>query len=278
MRARLLFPALLALAVPALLPAAPSKIAWSTDYPAAIRSVQKNGKLLLIRYVWKKHGTDPVCDHAQKLLDGLGDVPDLGPVVAEHFVCVEVGCETPDDLFMPKGPEGPFRFQYRALPEILIKDASGATQGEQSGVTDEDAVALEQIRQLVLEAVKHHGPVLSPDLEKRLKKDLAEARKRMDKGIYDHAGELLAELRKATESFQGEEVPRAVTDVRESLAWFQHLADMAMEEAKGLEDGGDAAKAAKRYAQIARDFAALPETAKAAKEAAVRLKPPEKTP
>ncbi len=263
-------------------PAEAPKIEWLEDYAKAIRSSQETGKLLLIYNGWEKPGICPPCDCAKKGLAALDEDADLGPLVIQNFVCVKVYCHSVQEEEAPRGPAGPFQFQYRSVPALLVKDAQGKTLEDQFGMPGDHSGVMQILQRLVKSSLKKNGPVTAPKIFEALRKDLTAGRKSMDRKEPGEAGRAYGRLLKQLKPFEaategGEsEPPTLVVETREWVAAYEKAAADALTEAKALEDAGDLPVARAKYGRVAQSFQAVQETAKAAKEALSRLNKPAK--
>jgi len=62
----------------------------------------------------------------------------------------------------PRGPEGPYRFQDRSVPVLVLKRWSGETLAQQLGFQPNPEQAKRALAQIVDKALKDHGPVVPP--------------------------------------------------------------------------------------------------------------------
>ena len=83
-------------------------------------------------------------------------------LLAKSFVFLNVYCHSVKEEHDPRGPEGPYRFQDKSVPVLLIKRWNGETIIQQLGFNPQPEPAKRTLARLVERALKKHGPVLPP--------------------------------------------------------------------------------------------------------------------
>jgi hypothetical protein len=165
----------------------------------------------------------------------------------------------------PRGPEGPYRFQDRSVPVLVLKRWSGETLVQQLGFQPNPEQAKRALAQIVDKALKDHGPVVAPKALRPLLKS------------FD-AGQLhLSKKRIAAAIREFRNVERLGADPKKFPEPPEVAARAADELAKLSEEGLKLVTDAKTQAEVKavlRDYGELPAVAEKAKEAAAAL--PEK--
>lgn len=165
----------------------------------------------------------------------------------------------------PRGPEGPYRFQDRSVPVLVLKRWSGETLVQQLGFQPNPEQAKRALAQIVDKALKDHGPVVPPKALRPLLKS------------FDAGKAHLSKKRVAAAIREFKNVERLGADTKK----FPEPPDVATrasdELAKLSEEGLGLVAEAKSQADlnaVLREYGELRAVAEKAKEAAATL--PEK--
>ena len=256
--------------------AEPAKVEWVQDYAKAIALSQETGKLLLVFNGWEQPKVCAPCDLDKAGLALMEAEPDLSEALRRDYVCVKLFCHNVQEEEAPRGPAGPFQFQYASVPVLLIKSCEGKTLADQFGAPGDAQAVLQTLRQMLQTAARKNGPVTPPKQFAALRKELAAAHKASDRKEPAEAGRAYARLLKQLQPFesrQGDDTPEVVAEARAWIGAYEGAARDLLAEAKALEEGGDAAGAAKLYRRAADGYEALPDVAQAAREGLARLTP-----
>jgi hypothetical protein len=162
----------------------------------------------------------------------------------------------------PRGPEGPYRFQDKSVPVLVLKRWNGETLVQQLGFYADPAQAKRALAQIIDKALKDHGPVVPPKALRPLLKSFDAGmahleKKRVAAAIreFSNVGKLAGDKKKFPEP------PTVATEAEEQLAKLTEEGLKLVEEAKAADDPAKAIK------EILREYGALPAVAEKAKEA-----------
>ncbi len=162
----------------------------------------------------------------------------------------------------PRGPEGPYRFQDRSVPVLLLKRWNGETLVQQLGFQPDAEQAKRALAQIIDKALKDHGPVVPP-------KALRPLLKSQDAGIAH-----LAKKRVAAAIREFRNVERLGADTKRFPEPPDVAAQATGELAKLSEEGLKLVAEAKTQAdvkEVLREYGELPAVAEKAKEALAAL-------
>jgi len=165
----------------------------------------------------------------------------------------------------PRGPEGPYRFQDRSVPVLVLKRWSGETLAQQLGFQPNPEQAKRALAQIVDKALKDHGPVVPPKALRPLMKS------------FDAAKAHLSKRRVAAAIREFRTVERLGADTKKFPEPPDIAARASEELAKLSEEGLGLVAEAKSQADlkaVLREYGELQAVAEKAKEAAATL--PEK--
>ena len=197
----------------------------------------------------------------------------MAEILGRNFVCVHVYCQTVDEESSPRSSRKypQFTFRDKSVPLIVVFDPEAQELEHQMGMPKNGAETF--LKGMIKSALKKHGPVAPPKEIAALRKDLEAAQRSFDKGNPREAGSRLRKLlgmKLVKEYPDPAAAPPAVAEARQLQARFEEAGAMALQEAQALE-GTDPAAALKAFRKVAEDFETVAETAKAAREAVVRL-------
>jgi hypothetical protein len=166
----------------------------------------------------------------------------------------------------PRGPEGPYRFQDRSVPVVVLKRWDGETLVQQLGFQPDPEQAKRALAQIVDKALKDHGPVVPPKALRPLLKSFEAGKAHLEKRRVAAAIREFQKVEKlASDPKKFPETP----DVAKSAA--DELAKLAEEGLKLVEDAKAAPDPAKAIREVQREYGALPAVAEKAKEALAAL-------
>jgi len=101
--------------------------------------------------------------------------------MAEKFVFLNVYCRSVQDEHAPRGPEGPYRFQDRSVPVLVIKRWDGKTLKQQLGFLNDPKLGRKTLARVIDQAVKDNGPVAPPKALRPLLKQAEQAEKALSR-------------------------------------------------------------------------------------------------
>jgi hypothetical protein len=161
----------------------------------------------------------------------------------------------------PRGPEGPYRFQDRSVPVLVLKRWSGETLVQQLGFQPDAAQAKRALAQIVDKALKDHGPVVPPKALRPLLKSFEAGRAHLEKKRVAAAiREFRSVERLGADTKRFPEPP----DVAEKAT--EELARLSEEGVRLVEQAKTAADPAKALKEVLREYGELPAVAAKAKE------------
>lgn len=178
----------------------------------------------------------------------------------EKFVFLNVYCRSVKDEHDPRGPEGPYRFQDRSVPVVVIKKFDGTTLKQQLGWGG----SARQLAQIVDKAVKDNGPVAPPRALRPLLKSWEKAQKSLGrKRIRDAVREL-------------QKVVNGGRDKKRFKDGMPDVAVRAQEELKKLKAQGlarveDAKASKKDLIRLRSQYGGIPEICDRVKELLKKL-------
>ena len=162
----------------------------------------------------------------------------------------------------PRGPEGPYRFQDRSVPVLVLKRWSGETLVQQLGFQPNPEQAKRALAQIVDKALKDHGPVVPPKALRPLTKS------------FDAGKAHLSKKRVAAAIREFRNVERLGADTKKFPEPPDVAARASEELAKLSEEGLGLVAEAKSQADlkaILREYGELQAVAEKANEAAATL-------
>lgn len=118
-------------------------------------------------------------------------------IFRDNFVFLNVYCRSVADEHDPRGPEGPYQFKDRSVPVLVIKRWDGKTIRQQLGFYPDPKVARPRLEPIVQQALKEHGPIVSPKAIRPLRRDFDRAVSQLDRDRPGAAYELLEKVVKA---------------------------------------------------------------------------------
>ncbi len=209
------------------------------------------------------------------MLASLSTDPAARVDLSEKFVCVKVFCNSVAEEEAPRGPAGPFQFQYRSVPAVLIKGPDGVMLEEQFGMPDE-AATRSRISQMITGALAKHGPIVPPETLAPILRQLEAIRPLLERRQYERVGRALERIETLKERYvrdHGEDrLPGPVAEIDAIRAAYNAAGEEALAAAESVEAEGRAPAALKEFQKIARTFAGTPAATRAS-EAAGRLAP-----
>lgn len=160
----------------------------------------------------------------------------------------------------PRGPEGPYRFQDRSVPVLVLKRWDGETLVQQLGFQPNPEQAKRALSQLVDKALKDHGPVVPPKALRPLLKSFDKGKEHLEKKRVSAAIREFQNVEKLgsnTKKFP--ETPDVALQATEELNKLTEEGLKLVEEAKASDDPEKALR------EILREYGALPAVAEKAK-------------
>lgn len=85
--------------------------------------------------------------------------------MTENFVFLNVYCQSVEDEHKPRGPKGPFQFNDRSVPVLVIKDHTGKTLFQQLGWSRSPDPA--RLAEIITTAQRKAGPIKPAKDEER---------------------------------------------------------------------------------------------------------------
>lgn len=132
-----------------------------SDWDEAIREAKEGRRLLLIYDGWDEEGRCLACEGLSTALGFLAQgalgFERYASVLKDRFVVLRVGIGSEDEAFGPRGPEGPFRFEARDVPNLIIKRWDGLTLVNQRSFYPDSQEALRLLASLIDEALARHA-------------------------------------------------------------------------------------------------------------------------
>ncbi|MFQ5845016.1 MAG: hypothetical protein ACE5JG_08515, partial [Planctomycetota bacterium] len=159
----------------------------------------------------------------------------------------------------PRGPEGPYRFQDRSVPVVVVKKWNGETILQQLGFNADATQAKRSLARIVERAVKKHGPIAPPKEIRKLLKSYDKGRAHLSK---ERTAAAIREFQAVLEQAQrkkkvfGAEVPTVVRDATERLKEIRERGTEALEEA-AARAAQDAAAGRKEYRKLLRRYGGI---------------------
>lgn len=177
----------------------------------------------------------------------------------DKFVFLNVYCKSVKDEHDPRGPEGPYRFQDRSVPVVVIKKFDGTTLKQQLGWGGD----ARQLAQIVDKAVKDNGPVAPPKALRPLLRSWQKAQKALERKQVRNAVRELRELVSAGQDPNkfGDGMPDVAVRAQEEL---DKLRAQGLEQAAALGaeiEGGkqDVTAVRKALIRLRWDYGGIPE-------------------
>lgn len=173
-------------------------IPWITDWKDAIAKVRATGKMLFIYNGWPEKGTCKPCDALKQAIGivaaGKDDFAPMRDHLKSKFVCLNVHVGSEPDETAPRGPEGPYRFQEKSVPVLVIKRWDGKTLVSQCGFTTDGEAGAESVAGMIEEAVEANGPIIEPKRLLALERSWEKVEKELEKQRFGQAYEQLAKI------------------------------------------------------------------------------------
>ncbi len=123
---------------------------WHTSLEEALAAARSDARLVLIEYGREQ------CSQCRALVQNTLKLPEIAPLLAEHFVLLAADCDNADEdveeiaLKLEEAME---------LPFVLLLDSNGQFLGGVSGAVE--GVQLERTLERLVEA--HRQPAKAPD-------------------------------------------------------------------------------------------------------------------
>jgi hypothetical protein len=160
----------------------------------------------------------------------------------------------------PRGPEGPYRFQDRSVPVLVLKRWSGETLVQQLGFQPDPDQAKRALSQIIDKALKDHGPVVPPKALRPLLKSFEKGKEHLEKKRVSAAIREFRNVEKlGADTKKFPETPDVALQATEELNRLTEEGLKLVEEAKASDDPEKALR------EILREYGALPAVAEKAK-------------
>lgn len=172
----------------------------------------------------------------------------------------------------PRGPEGPYRFQDRSVPVLVIKKWDGETLVQQLGFVSDANAGMRRLSNMIDRAVKKAGAIVPPKNLRPLLKSWDKATKALTKKRPTPA---IRELRKIIAAGENRKKfpdgpPQIAEKAASTLRTLEQTAETVLQGSIAL--GKRDPKAARRnLVKLIRDFSPLKDVAKRARAALAAL-------
>ncbi|MFK7743131.1 MAG: hypothetical protein AB8H80_22645 [Planctomycetota bacterium] len=157
----------------------------------------------------------------------------------KKFVFLNAYCASGAEEHEPRGPDGPFQFNDRSVPVLVIKKCDGTTFEQQLGW----AGGAERLAPVVEKAIKANGPIAAPKALRPLQKSFDKAQAALaKKRVRDAVRELQKVVKAASHA---KKFPNGMPSVGErakaelgrlEVAAVQKLKDLESSHAKGSDE------------------------------------------
>lgn len=205
------------------------------------------------------------------LLDDKKELKKTAAALREKFVFLNVYCKSVEDEHDPRGPEGPFQFNDRSVPVVVIKKFDGTTLKQQLGWGG----GAKQLAQIVDKAVRDNGPVAPPKALRPLLKAYEKAQQALERKQIRNA---VRELQKVVKGGQDQKkfkdgMPDIAVKAQEELDKLgkQGLSELEAIRARIQDGGQDAAATRKDLIRLRREYGGIDEIREQVKELLQKL-------
>ncbi len=123
----------------------------------------------------------------RSLADGGKEFPKMPKLMKEKFVFLNVYCRSVADEHKPRGPEGPYQFNDKSVPVVVIKKWDGETLHQKLGFSSDQDAGNRDLKRALDQALKKNGPITAPKALRPLIKKIATADKHLKSKRPSHA-------------------------------------------------------------------------------------------
>lgn len=194
----------------------------------------------------------------------LADDPEykkLAKKMKESFVFLNVYCQSVEDEHKPRGPEGPYQFNDKSVPVLVLKKWDGETIVQNLGFYADPKVGKPQLERHVEKALKENGPIVPPKTLRPLMKDFAAGEKSLEKARVGSAWKAFAKVVKAGKD--GKKFPDGPPDIaKRAQKHLDAILKQADEAIAAVDDLDDDADRKKGYRKLLRTYNGVPEIKK----------------
>ena len=195
-------------------------------------------------------------------------------LIRDNFVCLNVYPSTGADETGLRGPKGPFQFQDKSLPVLVIKRWDGTTLVQQLGmIRADEAGGKRWIADFIDDSVSKNGTVIPPRFVIPLDTAFKKAEAYLEKDRTSYAIKELQKVVKAGASKKAfpKGPPAVVAQAAERLKAIAEKGEAELEEAVAAAKA-DPKKAAKAYRDLLRSYKGLSELEAKIKQAQKELR------
>ena len=228
---------------------------------------QETGKPLLVYTGWLKEGQCHVSDAVRRALRTLAAGEDKSSakyraLLREKFVLLSDFIKSVEDENKTHGPEAEefekFQIEITYTPVLTFKDSEGKTLATRVGLSLKSEEALEELRQLIDQALQQNGPIKAPGKTRALARGFEAGKQAQEAGrVAPAIREYLKviELGGNAKNFP-ERTPVLAMEARQALGRLELQAIHQLDELWELSKT-DPPAAQRGYQQLSREYGQL---------------------